>query len=127
VIKKKTNEQLRRQTFTVGRTWRCPIESTLVYRVDSNPGIGRKFLAAESLVKPDLPEIIVRRGSLIHMLDQASLKLFLRARADLIAAMFLIGRRVRRKRVHDLTYVRQQNVAPNLPATTRAMAASTHS
>jgi hypothetical protein len=36
------------------------------------------------------------------MLDQASLKLLLRARAELSAAMFLIGRRVLRKKVHDL-------------------------
>ena len=51
------------------------------------------------------------------MLDQASLKLLLRARAELISSIFLIGRRVRRKKVHDLTRPPPAHcdVAPSIP------------
>jgi hypothetical protein len=36
------------------------------------------------------------------MLDQSSLKLLLRARAELVAAMFLIGKPIRQKQTQDL-------------------------
>jgi len=59
------------------------------------------------------------------MLDQASLKLLLRARAELIAAMFLIGERIRQKQAPTLlpalpaaSYVEH----PGIPI--KAMAAS---
>ena len=41
-------------------------------------------------------------GHYFHMPDQASLKLLLRARAELIAAMLLIGERIRQKQALSL-------------------------
>jgi hypothetical protein len=72
------------------------------------------------------PEIIWRDQSLLHMLDQASVKRLLRARAELIAAMFLIGKRVRQRKIHDLTLPLPAS-GESIPVPARAMAASTHS
>jgi hypothetical protein len=61
------------------------------------------------------------------MLDQTSLKLLLRARAELRAAMVLAGKRVRQKPAQDPAPLLL--VDRDLPSSSRvrAMAASTHS
>jgi hypothetical protein len=61
------------------------------------------------------------------MLDQASLKLLLRARAELSAAMFLAGKRARQKPAQDPAPL--PPVDPDVPSAIRirAMAASTRS
>jgi len=75
-------------------------------------------------------EIMFRHQSLFHMLDQASLKLLLRERAELSAAMFLIGKHIKQKLAKDpapaLPPVAREG-APSGAIPIRALAASTHS
>jgi hypothetical protein len=68
--------------------------------------------------------------SITYMLDQSSLKLLLRARAELVAAMFLIDKRIRQKQTQDLALALTPvpcDLAPSGTIRVRAMTASTHS